>query len=596
MKDVLIQKVKHILLRRELIMRVTVLCIIVLLEVAAYAQTAQKTINLSGTVKDGKGTAIAGATVTLMSDSSLKDTTIANGEFTISNATAITAGGTYGIPVQQVNSMCVKGNQLRFSIAAPADKGVVAIFAGNGKRSVELPLGKMEAGVQSHTLPALAPGYYIVNITIGQSTATTRLIAAGSGFFMGDDVAEVKSSPRISRNAAATTGVDTLMVKKEGYKTVKKAITSYEQAGIAIVTDTVSAANKDNLFATILGKTEEEIDAKLEAAFQQLFYGHKDTETIYYEGGPGAYMYDKNNGDVRSEGQSYGMMITVQMDKEAEFKKIWAWTKQVMGKGQANTFGWKASTGGSLSDPGSAPDGEEYIAAALIFAGKLWNNSSYTTDGKSVCKAMESFFVDGIIKFVPSASYNDPSYILPAFYEVFAAVDNQSFWSNAASKGRSFLKKVCHPETMLGPYLANFDGSAYTQVMNNTPGNTYRDDCWRICLNIMADWRFFAKDQWQKDSFAPKHAAFMKSVHKPDYPEKMYLDGRIYDKAWPDPCKGLVAPLGMLAFAIPDDENAKFFVQTLWDMKVPSGNYRYYDGLLYMMSLLHVAGRFQLYY
>src|ERR1017187_9530459 len=67
-----------------------------------------------------------------------------------------------------------------------------------------------------------------------------------------------------------------------------------------------------NLFAEN-GHSQKDIDAKIAAAFQQLFHGVPDTQTVYYpvgqnSNGPLAYLTDVNNKDVRSEGMSYGMM------------------------------------------------------------------------------------------------------------------------------------------------------------------------------------------------------------------------------------------------------------------------------------------------
>jgi oligosaccharide reducing-end xylanase len=42
--------------------------------------------------------------------------------------------------------------------------------------------------------------------------------------------------------------------------------------------------------------------------------------------------------------------------------------------------------------------------------------------------------------------------------------------------------------------------------------------------------------------------------------------------------------------------SGKPFVDKLWSAQIPTGNYRYYDGTLYMLSLLHVSGTFKLYY
>ena len=37
------------------------------------------------------------------------------------------------------------------------------------------------------------------------------------------------------------------------------------------------------------------------------------------------------------------------------------------------------------------------------------------------------------------------------------------------------------------------------------------------------------------------------------------------------------------------------FVDELWNAPVPTGKYRYFDGMLYMFGLLHVSGRFRIY-
>ena len=80
-----------------------------------------------------------------------------------------------------------------------------------------------------------------------------------------------------------------------------------------------------------MGKSDAEISAKLEAAFDQLFYGDPFTERIYYTDGPDmAYLADVGSRDVRSEGISYGLMITVQMDRQQEFNALWKWAKTHM--------------------------------------------------------------------------------------------------------------------------------------------------------------------------------------------------------------------------------------------------------------------------
>lgn len=42
-------------------------------------------------------------------------------------------------------------------------------------------------------------------------------------------------------------------------------------------------------------------------------------------------------------------------------------------------------------------------------------------------------------------------------------------------------------------------------------------------------------------------------------------------------------------------EKGQPFVQVLWDIKTPTGRWRYYDGLLYMLAWLHISGNFRIY-
>jgi oligosaccharide reducing-end xylanase len=39
---------------------------------------------------------------------------------------------------------------------------------------------------------------------------------------------------------------------------------------------------------------------------------------------------------------------------------------------------------------------------------------------------------------------------------------------------------------------------------------------------------------------------------------------------------------------------AKAFVEELWNTPIPSGEQRYYDGMLYLMSLMHCSGNFRI--
>lgn len=369
---------------------------------------------------------------------------------------------------------------------------------------------------------------------------------------------------------------------------------------LTIPSDPCAARNGyRNLFTELLGKTDAEALAKLDDGYKSLFHGGQN-ETVYYEGGGGAYIEDINDGDVRTEGQSYGMMISVQMDKKAEFDKIWTWTKQHMSMGNG-LFSWKATTSGSASG-GTAPDGEEYFATALIFASHRWGDGAdplnYGAQAKTILNAIATTSTvwnqsAKIITF-GNNQYTDPSYWLPAFYQVWACFDtaHASQWTGGVATARSLFQKNANPTTGLGSYLANFDGSPNSTQIGQYAGNSFESDSWRTVGNIMMDYHFFAADPWQK-TWAVKYATFFKSVYatKP-VGDEFNLDGTVrHSNAMPS--GGLLAQNALVAFAVPADLGTPL-LQNLWDQPPPTGQYRYYDGMLYMLAALHASGHFHL--
>src|SRR5215208_1455433 len=103
-----------------------------------------------------------------------------------------------------------------------------------------------------------------------------------------------------------------------------------------------------NLFEEYLAKSDAETQAKIDAAWDQLFYGEDDSERVYYPVGEDmAYIEDIGNSDVRSEGMSYGMMIAVQLDKKEEFDRLWKWAKTYMYQADGpyqGYFAWHCTT------------------------------------------------------------------------------------------------------------------------------------------------------------------------------------------------------------------------------------------------------------
>jgi oligosaccharide reducing-end xylanase len=365
-----------------------------------------------------------------------------------------------------------------------------------------------------------------------------------------------------------------------------------------------------DLFQEFLGKSDAEVLAKLEAAWQQLFYGDDASQRVYYPAGSDmAYIEDIGNQDVRTEGMSYGMMIAVQLGKKPEFDRLWKWAKTYMyqaGGPYQGYFAWHCSTDGKQLDPNPASDGEEWFVTALFIASERWGNGQgifdYRQQAQAILDVMRSKSAEnnGIatdmfdpqtkqVVFVPAgknATFTDPSYQLPAFYELWgrlAAKDNQ-FWTEAASASRLFFHKAADPATGLMPDYATFNG---TPVANDDHQD-FRFDAWRTLSNVAVDYAWFGKDPWQVGQ-SERALKFLVSQGMDSYPNQYSLAGKPLSN---DHSTGLVA-MAAVAALVTTPAIGRPFVQALWDAQIPSGTWRYYDGMLYMLGLLHVSGLFR---
>ena len=371
----------------------------------------------------------------------------------------------------------------------------------------------------------------------------------------------------------------------------------------------VSTGKYRNLFKE-LGYSDAEIDKKVESAWQKFFYG-TDEERIYYPVGEDmAYIYTADTDDVRSEGMSYGMMICVQMDKQEEFDRLWKWAKTHMQHKSGEFkgyFAWQMNTNGTIKDNTPAADGEEYFATSLLFASARWGNGegiyNYNKEAQEILTTMLHQADDGqgvnmfdkthkMPVFCPignAATYSDPSYHLPAFYEVWAikAEQDNDFWREAAEASRQHFKDATNEKTGLGPDYSEYSGTAKHE------GNhaDFRFDAWRIAANIACDYAWWAQDSWAT-THANRIQSFFYDQGVDSYGNQWSLDGKNLNS--PDHSPGLVA-MNATASLASSDKKSWSFLEDLWNISPTTGKYRYYDGCLYMMGLLHCSGKFRAY-
>jgi oligosaccharide reducing-end xylanase len=371
------------------------------------------------------------------------------------------------------------------------------------------------------------------------------------------------------------------------------------------------------------GYSQAAIDTKLSKAYYDLFEG---PDRVYFEVGDNmAYVSDLKNRDARTEGLSYGMMVAVQLNKKDVFDRLWRWTQKYMqhqGGARDAYFAWSVNPKtGKHNAEGSASDGELYFITDLLFASNRWGNNTginYYAEARRILDAMWS--KDGtegqtnlintehkLITFVPDKSgydWTDPSYHLPAFYEIWAeyAKDgHEQFYKECAIASRAYLHKATHPVTALNPDATEFSGAPRT---NRWLPNAFRYDSWRVPMNIAMDYSWFAKDaQWQQD-YGRRFQNFLFCRGIDTFEDQFNIDGTLPDTILQaGGYKKLRHSLGLVgtsatASIMGTQAKSWKFVDALWNAKLErySDGYfdPYYDGLLYLFSLMHLSGNYRI--
>ncbi|MBR4398215.1 MAG: glycoside hydrolase [Fibrobacter sp.] len=359
-------------------------------------------------------------------------------------------------------------------------------------------------------------------------------------------------------------------------------------------------------FKTILGKTDKDIQDKLDELWNHYFGGQND-KTVYYEDRDGAYIVDINNNDIRSEGMSYGMMIAVQTNHKEEFKKLWNWAKSHLwhdpAKGGNGYFSWQANRDGSTRDQGNAPDGEIYFMMSLLFAAHRWDDANYMKDAQTILKACwkgngGSLYSEQsyIATFQPTDGNNtwgDASYSLPAFVDLFSrwSDTNTDKWLKATKATRDHIYNSANPKSGLCSDYSNFDGTPHHAFSDNS--TRYAFDAIRCPMNYGMDSYLFGVDMERQTKIAKILTDFFE---KDNYQHGHFnWDG---SSGYGSFTIGQAGANAVATYALLEEDDYKDLVkkvlQKAWDSKPIVGSQRYYDGLVHYLAMLHLTGNFKI--
>jgi oligosaccharide reducing-end xylanase len=197
-----------------------------------------------------------------------------------------------------------------------------------------------------------------------------------------------------------------------------------------------------------------------------------------------------------------------------------------------------------------------------------------------------------MVRFVPDVGpgYTDASYHLPAFYELFARwgpAEDREWWTEAADVSRLLFWTVTGPQTGLSPDASNFDMSPLMRTDGSATPFSY--DSWRTVSNWSVDWSWWHKDP-HEPVLADRVQSFLAKEGISLFADRYTLDGKPLSTRH---SVGMLAAATVGSLAATPGANEHAFVEELWRTPIPVGDQRYFDGVVYLMSMLHASGEFQ---
>ncbi|MCQ4161795.1 glycosyl hydrolase family 8 [Roseomonas sp. GC11] len=104
---------------------------------------------------------------------------------------------------------------------------------------------------------------------------------------------------------------------------------------------------------------------------------------------PEGRVVDTGNRAVsHSEGQGWAMFCAERAADRASFDLLWNWTRRVLFRPQDHLLAWRfvPDSADPVPDRNNATDGDLFAAAALLLAGRRWQDAAYSEAGAAIAR------------------------------------------------------------------------------------------------------------------------------------------------------------------------------------------------------------------
>jgi len=370
-------------------------------------------------------------------------------------------------------------------------------------------------------------------------------------------------------------------------------------------------ASYPNPLHDVLGQSNTAITQKIQSVFNQLFVkGDPNTQAIYVTVGTDqGYVLDVLHNQVRTEGQSLGMMIAVQLNQRTIFDNLWRYAKaklQVMDGPTAGYFNSFCDSADQMtSNPCLDPFGFQQFVTSLIFAHDRWGSAGqvdYQADALALYHTMRGTAAPGADAGAGTPTFDAtanlpytqpapsppaqtrPSVVMPGYYVVWAQAFADPTFTAAVSSGRTFLTAASHPSSGLTAARTTFAGVPVSGWA------VFNPEAYRTQVNMVID--EFWTGGTTYTAVLNRLLAFFTTEGFSTYGTSYSWDGMTEINTAHE--TSLVVANAVAAGASSNTDRIQY-LNALWNMSVPTLNSRYFAGIMQLWALLILGGQFQIY-
>jgi endoglucanase len=190
------------------------------------------------------------------------------------------------------------------------------------------------------------------------------------------------------------------------------------------------------------------------------------------------------NSISHSEGQGYGLLLSLMNGDRPAFDRIFKWTIENLQVRRDALFAWswgkRLNGGWNVIDYNNASDGDILIAFALLKAADRWGHPPFREVALRIVRDIRAYLVviAGDFQLIAPAyfgfsgqagnTFNTGYLILPAFAE-FAKADDEAFWKRTLRDSERLLEKAAFSRLKLPADWVTLENGQVTIAADRSP-------------------------------------------------------------------------------------------------------------------------------